>query len=170
MIVNFVFISLPLCKGGGGDDDDGEEGAVVLSKKADDKFVITPKWPTRVFAMECIRMILQVCKSHQEHVDLALARKMKEENSSGIIYMILSIGSRNFFNSNILHFFQPSTFPVVFEFLDFLRIRTSIERHLIGRKFVGKKFRHFLSTNFLPIQIVQHQLIARLRNHMCLRD
>lgn len=69
-----------LCTGG---DDDEEEGAVVLSKKLDDKPVITPKWPTRVFAMECIRLILDVCKSHEQHTNLALARKIKDENSSG---------------------------------------------------------------------------------------
>ena len=64
-----------------GDEDDEDE--IVLSSKADEKLVITPKWPTRVFAMECIRMILDVCKDHQEHMDLGLARKLKEINSNG---------------------------------------------------------------------------------------
>lgn len=67
-----------------GEDDDVEEGAVVLSKKADDRPVITPRWPTRVFAMECIRMILDVCKVHANHMDLALARKLKELSSGNV--------------------------------------------------------------------------------------
>lgn len=66
----------------GGEDDDGEEGAVVLSKKTDDKPVITPKWTSRVFAMQCFRMIFDVCKQHPQHMNLTIARKFKDENSS----------------------------------------------------------------------------------------
>lgn len=64
-----------------GDDDDEEEGQIV-SSKTEDKGFITPKWPNRVFAMECIRLILEVCKDRPEHIDLAQARKLKE-NSNG---------------------------------------------------------------------------------------
>ena len=71
-----------------GDDDDEEAGNIVLSTKKDDTQVITPKWPTRVFAMECTRMILKECQEHPRHMDMALVRKMKDENPSGIILLL----------------------------------------------------------------------------------
>ena len=63
-------------------DEDEEEGKIVVSNKAEQKPLITPKWPNRVFAMESIRLMLQVCKTFKEHVDLSHARKFKE-NSNG---------------------------------------------------------------------------------------
>lgn len=63
-------------------DEDEEEGKIVVSSKAEQKPLITPKWPNRVFAMESIRLMLQVCKTFKEHVDLSHARKFKE-NSNG---------------------------------------------------------------------------------------
>ena len=94
-----------------------------MSQKRDDKPVITPKWPTRVFAMECIRMILDVCKNHNKHTDLALARKCKEENSSGMIpayrkqkvfMLCLNILSQFFL---IFEFLKIETFPFQLNFL-----------------------------------------------------
>lgn len=64
----------------GADDDDGEEGNIVVSSKDPPQPTISPKWPTRVFAMECTRMILEVCKAHKEHTDLTHARLLKEKN------------------------------------------------------------------------------------------
>ena len=81
--INNTFCNFLTIQNSTGDDDDGEEGSSVLAKKSDDKLVITPKWPTRVFAMECIRMILAACKNHPHHVDLAVARKLKATNNSG---------------------------------------------------------------------------------------
>ena len=60
----------------------GEKKAVNLIFTLMNVDHISIQWPTRVFAMECIRMILHECKKHSEHMDLQLARKMKEENTS----------------------------------------------------------------------------------------
>ena len=38
---------------------------------------ISPRWPTKVFAVECSRKIYAVCKSDPAHFDLALAQKRK---------------------------------------------------------------------------------------------
>ena len=40
---------------------------------------ISPRWPTKVFAVECSRKIYAVCKSDRAHFDLALAQKKKNE-------------------------------------------------------------------------------------------
>ena len=40
---------------------------------------ITPRWPTKVFAVECSRKIYAVCKSDPAHFDLTLAQKQKRE-------------------------------------------------------------------------------------------
>ena len=40
---------------------------------------ISPRWPTKVFAVECSRKIYAVCKSDPAHFDLALAQKRKSE-------------------------------------------------------------------------------------------
>ena len=40
---------------------------------------ISPRWPTKVFAVECSRKIYAVCKSDPAHFDLALAQKRKSD-------------------------------------------------------------------------------------------
>ena len=61
-------------------EDEDEDRGLNLNEKPQDKSTITPKWKTRVFAMECIRMIIDTCKQVPVHLDLALARE-KEQNS-----------------------------------------------------------------------------------------
>ena len=40
---------------------------------------ISPRWPTKEFAVECSRKIYNVCKSDPAHFDLSLALKRKEQ-------------------------------------------------------------------------------------------
>jgi hypothetical protein len=43
---------------------------------------ITPRWPTKVFAVDCSRKIYTVCKDDPAHFDLTLAEAKKRENGS----------------------------------------------------------------------------------------
>lgn len=45
---------------------------------------ITPRWPTKVFAVECSRKIYSVCRSDPAHLDLSLAQQ-KQRESKGMI-------------------------------------------------------------------------------------
>ena len=40
---------------------------------------ISPRWPTKEFAVECSRKIYNVCKSDPAHFDLSLALKRKKQ-------------------------------------------------------------------------------------------
>jgi len=44
---------------------------------------VDPRWPTRVFATECIKKIIMVCQSKDAHFDLAQARTTRQETGEG---------------------------------------------------------------------------------------
>ena len=57
---------------------------------------VAPRWPTRMFATECIRKIIAVCENNRAHFDLALARVLREESSDGtFIYPDIPIRTRS---------------------------------------------------------------------------
>lgn len=71
---------------GGDEDDDQEE-----FHAADDTShaVVQPRWPTRVFAAECVRRIIMACHSARgtsAHFDLALAKEQQLTKSRGGYY------------------------------------------------------------------------------------
>ena len=41
---------------------------------------ITPRWPTKVFAVECSRKIYKVCENNPAHFDLMLAQKTQQQD------------------------------------------------------------------------------------------
>ncbi|KOC63073.1 HEAT repeat-containing protein 5B [Habropoda laboriosa] len=58
-----------------GDDDQAEFHADESTKQ---RPTITPRWPTRVFAAQCVRKIVAACVyNKQAHFDLALAKEMQ---------------------------------------------------------------------------------------------
>ncbi|KZC10298.1 HEAT repeat-containing protein 5B [Dufourea novaeangliae] len=58
-----------------GDDDQAEFHADESTKQ---RPTITPRWPTRVFAAQCVRRIVAACVNNkQAHFDLALAKEMQ---------------------------------------------------------------------------------------------
>lgn len=63
------------------DDDQAEFHA------ADDQSThpaVQPRWPTRVFAAECVRRIIVACEGNKSaHFDLALAKEMQLTKSRG---------------------------------------------------------------------------------------
>ncbi|XP_061173824.1 HEAT repeat-containing protein 5B-like isoform X2 [Saccostrea echinata] len=68
------------------DDDDDEEEDAGLEFKASAPDVthptVAPRWPTRVFATECLQKILLACEGIQAHFDLELAREIKLKTSN----------------------------------------------------------------------------------------
>ena len=60
-------------------DEDAARFTTGESEESQRATKISPRWPTKVFAVECSRKIYAVCKSDQAHFDLALAQKKKSE-------------------------------------------------------------------------------------------
>ncbi|XP_059157278.1 HEAT repeat-containing protein 5B-like isoform X2 [Physella acuta] len=68
----------------GGDNDDEEEGddIGVTFKAADPDIThpsVAPRWPTRVFAVECLMKIISACEGGEGQFDLQLAKELKEK-------------------------------------------------------------------------------------------
>ncbi|XP_014481449.1 PREDICTED: HEAT repeat-containing protein 5B isoform X3 [Dinoponera quadriceps] len=64
-----------------GDDDQAEFHADESAKQRPS---ITPRWPTRVFAAQCVRRIVAACVNNkQAHFDLALAKEMQLSKGKG---------------------------------------------------------------------------------------
>ncbi|KAF7405269.1 hypothetical protein HZH66_004175 [Vespula vulgaris] len=64
-----------------GDDDQAEFHADESTKQ---RPTITPRWPTRVFAAQCVRRIVAACVNNkQAHFDLALAKEMQLSKGKG---------------------------------------------------------------------------------------
>uniref|UniRef100_A0A1B6GMZ3 HEAT repeat-containing protein 5A n=1 Tax=Cuerna arida TaxID=1464854 RepID=A0A1B6GMZ3_9HEMI len=72
-----------------GDDDHAEFHTGESSSRA----VIQPRWPTRVFAAECVRRIVvacQACRNTPAHFDLSIAKEMQLTKSRGD-YLVLHL-------------------------------------------------------------------------------
>ncbi len=65
--------------GGGDEDEDIAKFTTGESEEAQSVTKIAPRWPSKVFAVECSRKMYAVCRSDQAHFDLSLARKKKNE-------------------------------------------------------------------------------------------
>lgn len=46
------------------------------------------RWPTRVFATECLQKILVACEGVQANFDLELAREIKMKTSNGEFHLL----------------------------------------------------------------------------------
>ena len=66
----------------GGHEEEGEDDTKFTSEEDAASSVATriaPRWPTKVFAVECSRKIYAVCRSERAHFDLTLAQKRSKE-------------------------------------------------------------------------------------------
>lgn len=54
-----------------------------LNKAEETHPTVAPRWPTRVFASECVQKIMGVCEQQRAHFDLALARELKKDTGKG---------------------------------------------------------------------------------------
>ena len=61
------------------EDEDAAKFTTGESEESRRATKITPRWPTKVFAVECSRKIYMVCKSDPAHFELSLAQKKKTE-------------------------------------------------------------------------------------------
>lgn len=73
-----------------GDDDQAEFHADESTKQ---RPTITPRWPTRVFAAQCVRRIVAACVYNKAHFDLALAKEMQTSKgkSTGFVNIINNV-------------------------------------------------------------------------------
>lgn len=74
------------------DDDDEEEeegGQMTLNEAPETHPKVSPRWPTRIFATECVRKIIGVCETERAHIDLALARELRQETGEGLYAILL---------------------------------------------------------------------------------
>ena len=61
-------------------DDDEDNEVMVTNVAAEEKKTETsaPCWPSKVFAVECVEKIMNVCHSHNSnHIDFDQARQLK---------------------------------------------------------------------------------------------
>nr|CAD2191193.1 unnamed protein product [Meloidogyne enterolobii] len=61
------------------DDDDNLHGSTPSNTKiGSTEILIHPRWPTRCFAFEIVQRLLAVCDTDKAHLDLALAKELKQ--------------------------------------------------------------------------------------------
>lgn len=61
------------------EDEDAAKFTTGESEESRRATKISPRWPTKVFAVECSRKIYMVCKSDPAHFELSLAQRKKAE-------------------------------------------------------------------------------------------
>ncbi|KAF6204448.1 hypothetical protein GE061_002789 [Apolygus lucorum] len=74
------------------DEDDGEEFHTGSGQEdSNSKNKVQPRWPTRVFAMECVRKIISVCKAAgPRHFHLTLAKEIVPGRGDDALVLHLS--------------------------------------------------------------------------------
>lgn len=72
------------------DDEELEAQFKAGGDGAEKRAGLSPKWPTRVFAVACMRRIIQICSSVPSHVDLSLARELRQAKQKGD-YLVLHL-------------------------------------------------------------------------------
>ena len=64
-----------------GDDDQAEFHAEESTKQ---RQTVSPRWPTRVFAAQCVRRIITACANDKQvHFDLSMAKEMQNTKGKG---------------------------------------------------------------------------------------
>ncbi|XP_071161425.1 HEAT repeat-containing protein 5B-like isoform X1 [Mytilus edulis] len=73
------------------DSEDEDDNETFTALEADVTHpTVAPRWPTRVFATECLRMIVTACEVDDTHFDLEKARNLK--NTTGQVnYLVLHL-------------------------------------------------------------------------------
>lgn len=72
--------------GGDGDDEEEADDIDVTFTKAEPEKThpsVAPRWPTRVFAVECLMKIITSCEGGEGQFDLQLAKELKEKTGKG---------------------------------------------------------------------------------------
>ncbi|XP_064600027.1 HEAT repeat-containing protein 5B-like isoform X2 [Liolophura sinensis] len=78
----------------GDDDKEDESEDVDVRFKAPDTDVthptVAPRWPTKVFAIDCLQKIIAACEEDKTHFDLVLAKDLKNSTGKGD-YLVLHL-------------------------------------------------------------------------------
>ena len=73
-------------RGEGAEEDDEDMAKFTTGEEQQLPTRISPRWPTKEFAVECSRKIYSVCKSDPAHLDLALALQQKSQKGGLLEY------------------------------------------------------------------------------------
>ena len=58
-------------------EDDDDDTVIQVKQESDlSKLSVAPRWPTRVFAIDCLLKTMAACEGNRAHVDLALAKEL----------------------------------------------------------------------------------------------
>ena len=78
---------------GGGEDMDEDMAKFTTGEEQQPATKISPRWPTKEFAVECSRKIYKVCKSDPAHFDLTLAQRQKQQKGGLVLKsVVISLG------------------------------------------------------------------------------
>ncbi|CEF62045.1 Armadillo-like helical domain and Armadillo-type fold domain-containing protein [Strongyloides ratti] len=73
-------------------DEDDDSTFNVSSKRSEPgKEKLLPRWPARVFALEVVQKLLQLCETERAHLDLALAKELQLSSSGKADYLVLHL-------------------------------------------------------------------------------
>lgn len=69
----------------GEDEDEDDDQEEFHAAEEQSHITVQPRWPTRVFAAECVRRIIMACHgARTAHFDLALAKEQQLTKSRGM--------------------------------------------------------------------------------------
>ena len=72
------------------DDDDEGGGLHVTKPEAEMKAMqVAPRWPTRVFAINCLLKVMAACEGDETHFDLSLARQLQQRDKGRFSFVDL---------------------------------------------------------------------------------
>jgi len=71
-------------------DEEDDEGLNVRHTDADaSRPTVAPRWPTRVFAIECMRKVMAICDGNENHFSLAAAKALRQSGKGVVIICYL---------------------------------------------------------------------------------
>ena len=81
-------LNSPVDEQGGKKEADDDDDDTVLHVKQDtdlNKLSVAPRWPTRVFAIDCLLKIMAACEGNRAHFDLALAKELNLQSQGMLL-------------------------------------------------------------------------------------
>ena len=74
-------VNTPVEEGEAGQkDEDDDEGINIKNLDTDaNRPIVAPRWPTRVFAIECMLKIMGACEGNEAHFQLGTAKALKQK-------------------------------------------------------------------------------------------
>uniref|UniRef100_A0A0N4ZQI2 HEAT repeat-containing protein 5B n=1 Tax=Parastrongyloides trichosuri TaxID=131310 RepID=A0A0N4ZQI2_PARTI len=73
------------------DEDDDSTFNISNKNNENNKDKLLPRWPARVFALEVVQKLMQLCETERAHLDLALAKELQLSSSGKADYLVLHL-------------------------------------------------------------------------------